>query len=82
MDLETFKELGIAGISIGALAYICFQLIKQLSEARQNYQSFVQDNNHTTTEIVRESTATIVSVKEAINNHNKILEKLLDKLDK
>lgn len=82
MELETFKELGIAGISIGALAFICFQLIKQLANARKDYQGFVEDNNHITTELVREATATMVSIKNTIEAHNKISEKLIDRLDK
>ena len=81
MDLTSLKELGIAGVSVGALAWICFQLIKQLGEARNNYQSFVQDNNHTTTELVKEATSTLVQVKDCLENHNKVLEKLLDKVD-
>ncbi len=79
MDLSTLKELGIAGVSIGALAYICFKLIKELGEARRNYTSFVQDNNHTTTELVREATATMVEVRNEIVNHNKLLELMINK---
>ena len=82
MELETFKELGIAGIAIAALSYICYQLIKQLASARADYQSFVGDNNHTTTELVREATATMVSVRDTIEAHNKISERLLNRLDK
>ncbi len=79
-ELLNFKDLGIAGIAIGALAFICFQLIKQLASARDNYENFVKDNNHTTTELVREATATIVQVKNTIENHNKVLEKILEKV--
>lgn len=82
MDLSSFKELGIAGIAIGALSFVCFQLLKQLSEARANYTSFVNDNNHTTTELVREATATITEVKNSIITHNELLKVMIDKQNK
>ena len=80
-DLSTLKELGIAGVAIGGMIYIIFRLIKELAKNRKDYCSYVNENNHTTTELVRESTATMVSIKDSIENHNKILEKLLDKLN-
>lgn len=79
MDISSLKELGIAGIAIGALGYICFQLIKELQESRINYTSFVQDNNHTTTELVREATATMTEIRNSIANHNDLLKIMIDK---
>ena len=81
MDLSSFKELGIAGISIGTLGYICFNLIRELKESRLNYTNFVQDNNHTTTELVKEATATMVEVKNSIQNHNELLKMMIDKVN-
>jgi len=81
-DLASLKELGIAGIAVVGFAYVCFKLIKELGENRKDYCNFVQTSNHTTTELVKESTATMVSVRASIDNHNQVLEKLLDKLDK
>jgi hypothetical protein len=80
MDISSLKELGIAGIAIGSLSYICYKLIKELAESRRNYTSFVQDNNHTTTELVREATATMVEVRNAIQTHNEILKSYLNKM--
>lgn len=79
MDLSSLKELGIAGVAIGTLGYICFKLIKLLSETQEDYKSFVQDNNHTTTELVKEATATIVEVKNSITTHNELLRIMIDK---
>ncbi len=93
MDLLSYKDLGIAGIAVAGLAFVCFQLIKQsdkkdetftkeTSEARLNYQSFVMDNNHTTTDLVRQATATMVEIKNTIETHNKMTEKILERLNK
>lgn len=79
MDLGSFKELGIAGVAIGSLSYICYKLITELKESRINYQSFVQENNHTTTDLVREATATMVEVRNEIKLHNEVLKTFLDK---
>lgn len=73
-NLTQFKELGVAGIAIGALAFVTYKLIVELKESRINYQSFVQDNNHTTTDLVRQATATMVEVRNAIKTHNEISE--------
>lgn len=80
MDLSSLKELGIAVASVGVLGYIAWKLIEELRENRKDYSSFVMSNNHTNTELVRECTATIVEVKNSIENHNKVLERLLDKV--
>ena len=80
MDISNLKELGVAGVAIVVIAYICFRLIKELAESRINYTNFVQENNHTTTELVREATATMVQVRDSIEMHNKSLEKLIDRL--
>lgn len=87
MDLSTLKELGIAGIAIGGFAYFSVLLLKQLAENRKDYTSFVIDNNHTNTELVRECTAMITEAKNAmensnktLENHNRVLERILEKL--
>lgn len=79
MDIASLKELGIAGVSIATLGYISFKLIKEVAESRRNYTNFVNDNNHTTTELVKESTAAIVEAKNAIALHNEVLKSYLDK---
>lgn len=86
MDLNSFKELGVAGVGIGSLLYIANQLIRELKESRINYTNFVQDNNHTTTELVREATATMVEVKNSnvevkntIITQNELLKLMIDK---
>lgn len=81
MDLSSFKELGIAVVAVAVLGYITLQILKELRENRSDYSSFVMSNNHTTTELVKECTLTMVEVKNSIENHNRVLEKLLDKLN-
>lgn len=80
--LYEFKDLGVAGVSVAALAFVAWQLIKQLGEARTNYQSYVQDNNHTMTDLVKEATTTMTEVRNSIENHNEVLKLLADRLNK
>jgi len=42
----------------------------------------VLSNNHNSTDLMRENIETLVEVKNAMENHNKVLEKLLVKIDK
>lgn len=80
--ISQFKELGIAGIAIAGFVYLCLKVLKELRESRIDYRNFVSENNHTTTELVKEATATIVEVKNTIANHNKVSEMMLDELRK
>lgn len=97
MDLTQFKELGIAGMTVAGIATLFFFVTKSLlteiriaresysediKKAREDYSSFVLSNNHNSTDLMRENIETMVEVKNAMENHNKILEKLLVKLDK
>lgn len=79
MDFSSFKDLGVAGVAIGTLGYICFQLIREVKESRINYSNFVQENNHTTTDLVREATVTITEIKNTIVTHNELLKIMIDK---
>ena len=81
MDLSSFKELGIAVVAVGVIGYITLKLLSELSQNRKDYSSFVMDNNHTNTELVKEATATMVEVRNSIETHNRILEKLIDKIN-
>ena len=78
-NLATFKELGIAGIAIVAIAYVCFKLIKEITESRIDYRNYVRDNNHTTTDLVIKATETMVETKNAIAQHNELLKIMIDK---
>jgi coenzyme F420-reducing hydrogenase alpha subunit len=97
MDLTQFKELGIAGITVAGMATLFFFVTKALlaeiktarenysqdiTKAREDYSSFVLSNNHNSTDLMRENIETLVEVKNAMENHNKVLEKLLTKIDK
>ena len=82
MELSSLKELGIAVVAVGMMGYICFKLIKEIAESRADYKSFVEENNHTTTELIREATATMVSINDTIKVHNSISDRLLTRLDK
>lgn len=97
MDLTQFKELGIAGITVAGISTLFFFVTKSLlteikiarenysddiKKAREDYSSFVLSNNHNSTDLMRENVETMVEVKNAMENHNKVLEKLLLKIDK
>jgi hypothetical protein len=97
MDLTQFKELGIAGITVAGIATLFFFVTKSLlteiktarecylldiKKAREDYSSFVMSNNHNSTDLMKENIGTLVEVKNAMENHNKVLEKLLVKIDK
>lgn len=97
MDLTQFKELGIAGITVAGIATLFFFVTKALlteiktarecysqdiTKAREDYSSFVLSNNHNSADLMRENIETLVEVKNAMENHNKVLEKLLNKIDK
>lgn len=96
-QIEQFKELGIAGVTVAGMATVLFFITKSLlteiktarecysqdiKKAREDYSSFVLSNNHNSTDLMRENIETLVEVKNAMENHNKVLEKLLVKLDK
>ena len=99
MELSSFKELGIAGIAVGGMATIFYFIVKgllgnikelltEIKTSRQDYSSFVMNNNHKVTEIVEKQVEAMVEVKNQIeiNNratekHTEILQKLLDKLN-
>jgi len=80
-DFSALKELGIAVAAVAVMGYICWQLIKELRENRKDYSSFVMENNHTNTQLVKEATETMTAVKNSIENHNRVLEKLIDKIN-
>lgn len=71
-DLSQYMELGLAGVAIIVLGYIVRWLIQELKEQRTDYRSFVQENNHSKTELVKEATAALVEVKNTIQVHNEI----------
>lgn len=58
------------------------ELLRQLEENQTNYRSYVHENNHQKTEMLQQSIETMVEVKTSINQHNKILERIVDKLDR
>ncbi len=85
MELSEFKELGLAGVTIAGMATVLILITKallaEIKKAREDYSAFVTSNNHNSTEIMKENVATMVEVKNAMENHNRALEKLIDKLN-
>lgn len=92
-NISSFKDIGIAVAAVVVMGYVVLkiimnhkettnQLLTQLNENRKDYTAFVSENNHTNTELTRTCTSTMIEVKNSIENHNKVLEKLIDKLDK
>lgn len=58
------------------------QLMSRMHEQESNYRSYVQENNHQKTEMMSEAVKVMSDIGNTIEQHNKILEKLVDKLDK
>lgn len=81
--MEAITELkNLAPIVAIALIFgaICYFLIIELRKNRQDYTSFVNENNHQSMEERKENTVAMVKVSQALDNHNKVLEKLIDRL--
>lgn len=56
------------------------KLMERMHEQETNYRSYVQDNNHQKTEMMSEAVKTMTEIRGSIENHNKVLEKLVDKI--
>ena len=89
MDTETIsnlKELGIATVAvIGAFFILYKSFMDQQKEHAKNQEwfiGFVNENNHQKTEMITEATKAMIEVRTSIENHNKITEKLLERLEK
>lgn len=91
--LQNAKEIGIALTAVvGAgflIKYIVDKnkevfdvLIQQLKENRTDYANFVENNNHNNSERIEKSTEAMVNVANAIEQHTRVVEKLLDKVEK
>jgi di/tricarboxylate transporter len=90
--LSAFKELGIAIFSVGVVGYLLYRFMsahaKEMTDARLEREktqmalmSYIETNNHQKTEMIKEHTQTNVEVRTAIEQHNKLLEKLVDKIN-
>lgn len=88
--LSNLKEVGIAIVAVvGAgflIKYIIDKnkevfdaLIIQLQQNRKDYSEFVESNNHANSERIEKSTEAMVNVARAIEQHTKVVERLLDK---
>lgn len=91
--LQSAKEIGIALTAVvGAgflIKYIVDKnkevfdaLIEQLQQNRNDYSTFVEDNNHNNSIRIEKSTEAMVTVAKAIESHTKVVEKLVAKLEK
>lgn len=58
------------------------KLMERMHEQETNYRSYVEANNHQKTEMVTEAVKVMTDIGNTIEQHNKILEKLVDKLNK
>lgn len=58
------------------------KLMERMHEQESNYRSYVESNNHQKTEMMEEAVRVMADVGNSIEQHNKILEKLVDKLEK
>ena len=89
--LGNVKEIGIALVAvIGSGVLLKFymdrtgkfitDLLAQLQDNRKDYTGFVESNNHLNSERIEASTKVMTEVASALEQHNRILEKLVDRL--
>ena len=90
---EPATILGLAAVAIGAVLYGVLKLsdthkkeselfMNLIKEKDTDYRNFVTDNNHKMTDTVKEFIETNVTVRTAIENHTRTVERLLDRLEK
>jgi len=90
-SISAFKEIGIAIFSVGVVGYILREVILSLREEHKANQAwfmgYVNENNHQKTELVtkvaqniEKNTMVTFEFTKSIEQHNKIIEKLVDKL--
>lgn len=93
MELLDFKELGIALTAIIIFAFLIKYiidknkqvfdaLIDQLSRNRTDYSAFVESNNHQNADRIEKSTEAMVTIAKAIEQHTRVVEKLVEKMEK
>lgn len=91
--LANAKDIGIALTSVvGAgflIKYIIDKnkevfdaLIEQLQQNRTDYSAFVESNNHQNSDRIEKSTAAMVTIAGAVEQHTKVLERLMEKLER
>ena len=85
--IQIIIQAGAVGISLTLIWLIAkplkdlfTKLINEVSESRKQHEIYIQENNHTTTDLVREATATMAEVREAIKTHNQISQNQNDTL--
>lgn len=82
--VSTIKDLAPASIAVLLMGWVLWQVIKgQMESAKKDrewFVQFVEENNHQKSDMIREHTESVVSVKNAIEANTKVVEKLADKL--
>jgi len=85
-EISNLKELGIAIIAVMGSFFVLYKMLlaqqKEHAKNQEWFTSFVNENNHQKTEMITEATKIMVEVRNSIENHNKITERLLERLEK
>lgn len=90
--LAGIKELGIAIFSVGVVGYILYQVILSLRAEHESnqlwFKEFVNENNHQKTDLVHKvaenidkNTRVNAEFTKAMEHHNRVIEKLIDKIE-
>ena len=84
---DIIVKLGIGALSIFGMIYVIKSSQKERELNQKAFMSYIETNNHQTTELVQKATSAIVESTEAIKTHtesikvnNQINDRLLDKL--
>ena len=91
--LSTLKELGIGMVGMLGAFYLLYRVLmsqqKSNDEKETWFKGFVEENNHKVTDLVAEVSRNIAmntesnkQFVETLENHTKVVEKLVNKLDK
>lgn len=86
--INQFKELGIALSSILIFAYLIWKFItvhkeeldnsrKERLELMTDYRNFVQENNHSKSELIEKHTEALVEVRDSIKENTQIIRDLM-----
>jgi len=75
---EPTTIVGLAGVAISAIIYLCYKFIQALEKKDAIFSNFVEERNHQTGAIIKENTEVLVKVGENIKNNTESIKQLMD----
>jgi len=81
MDITNLIELGIAGVSIGAIIYIVKVFLKRLNDKDKLFTETINNHLHEDKETKEKMAGKFEKFAESNHNTDKSINRLIDKLD-